>query len=83
MSDLTLMLTYSRGTTPQWDGLRTPPGFLLRWFADPFLPFPALGFDIYRAELNYKSVAPPNNTYASGSMLSSHSGNRAIRWRHC
>lgn len=39
----------SDGSTEQWDGHRTPPGILLRWFAPNGVDFPDFGFDVYRA----------------------------------
>jgi hypothetical protein len=39
----------SSGSVEQWDRHQTPTGILLRWFLDPALDYPDLGFDIYRA----------------------------------
>lgn len=47
--DLTVFAVASDGSTDQWDGHKTPPGVLLRWFMPDGVDFPDLGFDVYRA----------------------------------
>jgi hypothetical protein len=56
--------SYSIGQTPQWDGLMTPAGFLLRWFVDPTREFPQQGFVVWQTQLqNRRFFAQTPLTY--------------------
>ena len=48
--ELALFATGSDGSTPQWDGKKTPEGILLRWLMEDMSDFPDFGFDVYRAQ---------------------------------
>src|SRR6476469_8450653 len=49
--DVVVFGAASNGSTARWDGHATPTGVLLRWFVAADLGYPALGFDVYLAQV--------------------------------
>jgi hypothetical protein len=80
-ADIIIFGIASSGSVEQWDRHATPTGILLRWFLNPALNYPDLGFDIYRAivpdvpplpfnDLNVPAIqGKPSWTYANVATL--------------
>jgi hypothetical protein len=77
VSKIAVVGTGSDGTAPLWDGQTMQEGIHLRWFFEPSLGFPELGFEVFRrpsgplGELSFGDIrtmlqAQPNSTLYLG-----------------